>query len=42
VKSGDPLNWRADVSILKEMGYRPSVSIYEGIKKYIQWIKELK
>lgn len=41
VKSGDPLFWEADISLLKSMGYNPSVGIEEGINKYIKWIKEL-
>jgi len=42
VKPGDPLNWRADISVLQSMGYHPSVTIEEGINTYIQWIKELR
>jgi len=42
VKPGDPLNWRADISVLQSMGYHPNVTIEEGINTYIQWIKELR
>lgn len=41
VKSGDPLNWRADVSVLTALGYTPKMSIETGIKSYIQWVKGL-
>lgn len=40
VKEGDPLNWRADISILEAMGYDNKMSIEKGIESYINWIKE--
>jgi dTDP-glucose 4,6-dehydratase/UDP-glucose 4-epimerase len=39
VKTGDPLNWRADITILKSFGYEKKNSIEEGIKNYILWAK---
>ena len=39
-KPGDPLNWRADISVLKSMGYEPKVSLENGIKNYIDWVRE--
>lgn len=41
VKAGDPLNWRADISIIKAMGYEPAMTLENGIEKYIQWVKSL-
>lgn len=41
VKPGDPLNWRADISKLKAMGYAPKISLDHGIRNYINWIQEL-
>jgi len=41
VKPGDPLNWRADISVLRAMGYTPSVSLEDGIESYIGWVKQL-
>ena len=41
VKTGDPLNWRADISVLQAMGYLPSVSLEDGIESYIHWVKQL-
>lgn len=35
---GDPVNWQADVSKLKNLGFNPSVAIDEGIRKYVHWI----
>lgn len=36
---GDPINWQADISQLKSLGYVQTVSIEVGIKKYVEWIK---
>lgn len=41
VKAGDPLNWKADISILKSMNYHPTIAIEQGIKDYIFWVKGL-
>lgn len=39
-KIGDPVNWRADISKLKQLGFEPEVTLREGLKKYIQWAGE--
>ena len=39
---GDPINWKADISKLKKLGFEPAFSIQRGINKYIQWLKEEK
>ncbi len=39
--SVDPLNWRADIEIIKRWGYKPHTSIEDGLIKYIEWAKEL-
>jgi UDP-glucose 4-epimerase len=41
-KKGDPLNWRADISILKGMGYSPFVDIQQGLEMYFSWINQKK
>jgi len=41
VKEGDPLNWRADISKLKNIGYQQKISIEKGIESYINWVNEL-
>jgi dTDP-glucose 4,6-dehydratase/UDP-glucose 4-epimerase len=41
-RSGDPLNWCADIDLLKSYGYEQSVSIQAGIERYIEWIKNEK
>ena len=41
IKQGDPLNWKADISVLKSLGYKQNVSIEKGIQRYIDWINAL-
>lgn len=41
VREGDPINWRADISRIKEIGYKQTVNIDEGIKDYCRWVKIL-
>lgn len=40
VKPGDPLNWRADISALLAIGYRPRVGLAEGLQAYAEWVKK--
>lgn len=37
-KTGDPLNWVADISKLKVLGYEENVSIDNGVNRYIKWV----
>ena len=39
-RKGDPINWEADISIIKGWGYKPNVNLEEGIKTYLKWAKE--
>jgi dTDP-glucose 4,6-dehydratase/UDP-glucose 4-epimerase len=41
VKIGDPLNWRADITQLKNLGYYPQVTLEAGLDKYYQWVKTI-
>lgn len=41
-KVGDPNNWRADISLMKKLGYRKTVDIETGIGEYVNWVKEQK
>lgn len=36
-RTGDPLNWHADISRISALGYCPKVSIISGIQQYIDW-----
>lgn len=40
VKPGDPLNWRADISLLESFGFKNGISIENGLKNTVQWLKE--
>jgi UDP-glucose 4-epimerase len=40
VKPGDPINWRADISIINDWGFKPEFSIQEGLKNTVKWLKE--
>jgi UDP-glucose 4-epimerase len=38
-RSGDPLNWKADIKQIKELGYRQKIDFKKGIELYSQWVK---
>ena len=40
VRKGDPLNWCADISKLKKLGFKNSVEIEKGLTKYAEWVKD--
>jgi UDP-glucose 4-epimerase len=40
-KLGDPLNWCADISILKNWGYVPKFELKNGINEIIRWLISL-
>ena len=39
VKEGDPLQWCADISKIRALGYRSTVSLTEGLQDYAEWVK---
>lgn len=39
VREGDPINWRADISKIGEMGFIPDNSLHCGIGKLTEWLK---
>lgn len=39
VREGDPLNWRADISKVQQLGYKKSVDMKDGLKEYIEWVR---
>jgi UDP-glucose 4-epimerase len=39
-RKGDPLNWKADISLLSSLGYLPEMSLELGLNKYIEWLRE--
>lgn len=40
VRKGDPLNWEAEISEISSLGFKPKVQMSQGIKKYVEWLKE--
>lgn len=41
-KVGDPINWKADISKIRELGYTTKYTFEEGIRNYCVWLKGLK
>lgn len=39
-RKGDPINWVADISIIKSWGYEQKTTLLDGIKHYVSWIRE--
>lgn len=39
-KAGDPKNWRADISLLKKIGYQKQTMLETGIEDYIAWVRK--
>jgi UDP-glucose 4-epimerase len=37
VPVGTPLNWQADISKLKALGFNPQVSLERGVKAFVNW-----
>jgi UDP-glucose 4-epimerase len=37
VRVGDPLNWRADISKLLALGYRPTIPLEQGLRSVATW-----
>lgn len=42
IKDGDPINWRADISRLKKIGFEPGNFLEQGLIKYYKWLQEKK
>lgn len=41
-RQGDPLNWKADISKITELGYHQEISIDKGLNNYVEWLREEK
>lgn len=39
VRKGDPLKWKADISKIEKLGFRPQVQLDEGVTEFAQWCK---
>ncbi len=40
VRPGDPLQWRADISALSQLGYVTQISLAQGVKAYASWYQQ--
>jgi UDP-glucose 4-epimerase len=40
-KVGDPLNWKADITKISEMGFKPFTSVEDGLQKTVQGYETL-
>jgi UDP-glucose 4-epimerase len=40
VRPGDPDQWIADIGRLKAIGYQPSFSLEEGLRRVVQWYQD--
>lgn len=38
---GDPANWRADITRIRELGFTPAISLHEGLKEVAQWCRSI-
>ncbi|MBA3706869.1 MAG: GDP-mannose 4,6-dehydratase, partial [Bacteroidetes bacterium] len=41
-KTGDPLNWKADIQKIRSLGYKQKYNFIKGVNNYCQWLKGLK
>jgi UDP-glucose 4-epimerase len=39
VPPGNPLNWQADISQLKSIGFTPTVELERGVKTFVNWCR---
>lgn len=39
VRTGDPSRWQADISKIQSWGYKQTVSLDNGIERYVEWMK---
>jgi dTDP-glucose 4,6-dehydratase/UDP-glucose 4-epimerase len=37
-REGDPSNWKANISKIESYGFKPEVSIEEGLNEYVKWL----
>ena len=38
IREGDPLNWKADITRIKKIGYKQNVEIGKGMARYCEWL----
>ncbi len=40
-RQGNPINWCADISKIKKIGFVPKVDIDVGIQRYVEWLRQI-
>lgn len=40
-RQGDPINWRADISRIRSLGYMESKNMESGLQEYVCWAQDL-
>jgi len=38
-RPGDPIRWCADVNLLEKFGFTAEVSLSEGLKRFVEWVR---
>jgi len=41
-KEGDPINWRADIQVLSNLGFKTEYSLEQGLEKTTTWLKSIR
>jgi UDP-glucose 4-epimerase len=41
VREGDPKNWRADISTISNLGFKPDVDLNAGLERVAKWMQSL-
>jgi UDP-glucose 4-epimerase len=41
VKQGDPVNWRANISLLNTFGFKSDIQLDEGMKMVTKWLRSI-
>jgi UDP-glucose 4-epimerase len=40
IRTGDPRFWKSDITKIKELGYSPTLSLYDGLENTFTWFKK--
>lgn len=40
VRIGDPINWEADIAVIRKWGYESNADLEQGVKEYVKWVRE--
>jgi UDP-glucose 4-epimerase len=40
-RAGDPIAWKADISKLENLGFKPQVNLREGVHRVVEWMRTL-